>query len=271
MKISLRLSCLSSILLAVSLSSCASVKGGANAIVEGTGNAAKSVASVFGSGAKENTPTEVKTHSENRYTSEELLVSDVTGAAPKKAQAEEEKNRFKIYPFKRMTPEEKSMRAAQRKERKLEKAWGQIVDRSEMRLVGDDRVRIDVESPFIMDVEEMEYLLLARAAGEAARAGYDRFAIVYIEYSGGRGLSNFLLPEMKMTSSDWVGSYEALISERESQRLMGKYKKIGYKQLDAVVLFISGEDKRRRDSFPASELYVNMLNERLYGGKYPYK
>ncbi len=242
-----------------------SVAKGAGNVVKGTGNAVKGVGKGVGNTVGAIIPGNKRI---------ELEPGEETDRRVRQVVVDGEVKRYiyvrrEIYPFKRR---EKLEGDAITNQVLREKAWAKVVNSTEMRLVGDNRVRIDVKGPLVIDIEEMEYLLLGRAAGEAARSGYDRFAIVYINYSGGGGLTSILLPDVSATSgSSWIGAYEDLVAERESQRLVGGYNKFSAKDIEAVVLFLPSEDRRRRDTFPATEVYLNMLNEGLYDGKYPYK
>lgn len=192
---------------------------------------------------------------------------DAIEASYGKTPADAEKTRrgiFSVYPFMRQRGDAASNLVLK------ERAWTRIVKRTDVRLIGDDRIRIDVKSPYVMSVEDMEFILLGRAAGEAYRAGYPNFSIVYARYKGGEGLGGLLMPQFNYATSDWIGSYEGLVRERENQRLTGNYNKVGAKKIEAVVRFIGTDSRRRRNSFTADELYLNMLNERLFDGDYPY-
>lgn len=159
----------------------------------------------------------------------------------------------------------------ERSDKLQRRAWNEVIRRTEVRLVSDNRVRIDVQSPYVMSVEEMEYILLGRAAGEAYRAGFKDFSIVYARYQGGKGLGSLLLPQFNYATDDWIGSYEDLVRNREDQRLTGGYSRIGAKRIEAVIRFVGKDEKRRRQTFAADDLYLNMLNERLFGGEFPYR
>ncbi|MEM9422956.1 MAG: hypothetical protein AAF986_10740, partial [Pseudomonadota bacterium] len=63
------------------------------------------------------------------------------------------------------------------------KAWSQVSGKTDLVVVGKNRVRISTNGAFSMDISAMETLLLARAAGEAADRGAPRFAIVHVQYN----------------------------------------------------------------------------------------
>ena len=171
------------------------------------------------------------------------------------------------YPFYQRPGDE-----GQRSDKLKRRAWKELLNYTEVRLIGDNRIRIDVKSPYIMSVEDMEYILLGRAAGETARAGFREFSIVYARYHGGEGLSSLLLPEVSFgATNDWIGSYEDLVRNREDQRLSGRYNRIGGKRIEAVIRLVEDGESRRRETFAADDLYLNMLNERLFGGEFPYR
>ncbi|WP_306251684.1 hypothetical protein [Parvularcula sp. IMCC14364] len=228
------------------------------------GSVARGVGSVFGGLAPKKQDVEVKPGEEAKG---DMVEVEVDGEVKRFVQKRPSINPFKTYPFKPLPNQEGDVTTNQIMRAQ---AWSDIVDISQVRLIGDDRMRIDILSPFVMSVEEMEYVLLARAAGEASRAGFPRFSIVYLNYKGGKGLSNLLLPEIKYGGSDWIGTYEDLITERESQRLTGNVNRIGAKRLEAVILLQPAENRRQRETFAATETYLNMLNNRKFEGQYPY-
>ncbi|MCI5047858.1 MAG: hypothetical protein MRY59_10170 [Aquisalinus sp.] len=241
---------------------------GLGAVGTGIGNAGGSVArgvgNVFGGLAPKKQDIEVKPGEEPDG---DVVEVEVDGEVKRFVQKRPSINPFKTYPFKPLPNQEGDVTSNQIMRAQV---WSGIVDISQVRLIGDDRMRIDILSPFVMSVEEMEYVLLARAAGEASRAGFPRFSIVYLNYKGGKGLSNLLLPEIKYGGSDWIGTYEDLITERENQRLTGNVNRVGAKKLEAVILLQPAENRRRRETFAATETYLNMLNNRKFNGQYPY-
>ena len=260
---------------AVALAGCTTVRKGAGAVGDGVGAVAKDtgnviggvgrgVGSVFGGLAPKRQLQEVEPGDEPEG---DVVEVTVDGETKRFVNRIPNINPFGTYPFKRLYMPDGDATDSQLLR---ERAWAKVIDQTEVRLIGDDRVRINVFSPFVMAPEDMEYLLLARAAGEATRAGYPRFAIVYLNYEGGTGLSALLLPEISMAGDDWIGAYEELIVERENQRLVGDISRFGSKRLEAVVRFMPAEDMRRRETFAATETYLNMLNEKLFGGEYPY-
>ena len=263
------------VFMALALDGCASVRKGAGragqavgdgigSVAKGTGNVVKGVGGVFSGLAPKKQQVELEPGEE---TDREVIETVEDGEVKRFVLRRPSLNPFGTYPFKRLPVQEGD---ASTNQLLREQAWARIIKFTKFRQMGDDRARIDVTSPFIMEIEEMEYILLGRAAGEAARAGYKSFSIVYLNYEGGRGLGSLLVPEINLTTNDWIGSYEELVIARENQRLTGNYSKIGGKNIEAVVLFLPEEDRRRRETFPATDVYLAMMNEGVFDDQFPY-
>jgi hypothetical protein len=251
------------------LVSCATVKEAGSATV----NAVKNIPTPFGEETeeykarkqeKEARRAERKRQYEERKAQRRESIQERKDAAEKGEVFSFVNPLYALYPFK---PQEGD---ASNNQVLRERAWANVIDRTKVRLIDEDRMRIDMKSAYIMSVDDMEYVLLARAAGEAARAGKDSFSIVYVKYSGGKNVFDMLMPSFSYSDAEWIGTYEDLIRERENQRLTGGLGKIGRKHMAAVVYFTDKADAKHRDTFSATPLYLNMLNERLFNGKYPY-
>ncbi|MGV6801199.1 MAG: hypothetical protein ACWA5L_04685 [bacterium] len=143
------------------------------------------------------------------------------------------------------------------------KAWRKVVKLSRVQPVTTSTMRIEVNGPIVMSPSEMEYVLLARASGEALKRGYQEFAFTHLDYQGGEGLTSMLLPDVSFSERQWIGSYEDMLIARDNQNILGEMGRYGKKSITAVVVFRkTGEEKRRR-TFPAEATYGNMLNSRL--------
>lgn len=144
-----------------------------------------------------------------------------------------------------------------------DRAWRKVTRITRVQPVTPTTIRVDVNGPIVMSPENLEYILLARAAGETLKRGYSEFAFTHIEYEGGEGLSNLLVPSVSFTERQWIGTYEDLLIARDNQNILGDMGRFGKKSITAVVVLRKpGEEKRRR-TFPAEATYINMLNSRL--------
>jgi hypothetical protein len=103
-----------------------------------------------------------------------------------------------------------------------------------------------------MPVEDLEIAVLARAAGEAAGRGAERFAIVHAEYHQ-RGA--FLTPDIEPLGQTYIGSYERLLRFREEEQ-----KRFSQTTGMTVVVVLQREGEIGvRQSFDAAETYDAML------------
>lgn len=143
------------------------------------------------------------------------------------------------------------------------RAWRQIIRHSDTQPITDDTMRVDVTGSFTTDPKKLDYVLLARASGEALKRGYPEFAITHIEYSGGQGLTSMLVPNVSFAERTWIGTYSDLLIAKDNQNVLGEMGKYGFKSVEAVVVFRQAGEERRRETFPAAQTYINMLNSRL--------
>lgn len=119
--------------------------------------------------------------------------------------------------------------------------------------LGNDRLRIDIEKPLLMGVEDMEYAALARAASEAMERGAPAFAIVKADY--GQRLA-FLSRDMAPLGSVWIGSYEDLLAEREREA-----DQLGRITAASFVVKLEPEGgSLLRETFDAEETYSALLD-----------
>lgn len=167
------------------------------------------------------------------------------------------------YPFK---PE---MGDASNNAKLQKKAWRRVARSSQARWIDEDHIRIDVFGGVFRSVDEMEYSLLARAAGETNRSGEEAFEISYLSYQGATPLDS-LTPSLRVHDKTRIGSYSALLREREFQDGFSNMSRLSQKKLVAVIHLLPAARPKASESFDASPVYLNMLNAKLFDGLFPY-
>ncbi len=131
------------------------------------------------------------------------------------------------------------------------KAWSQVSKKTDLVVVGKNRVRITANGAFSSDMASMESLLLARAAGVALERGAPRFAVVHTQYNH-EGVTR------------WIGSYEALMRARSDADISGNLNKpLGFKSATIVVRMLGDEEEADRQAFASEATYEALLNDRI--------
>lgn len=146
---------------------------------------------------------------------------------------------------------------------KQAKAWRAINAFTDITDVGGNRLRVMANTPFASGGDELEKAALMRAAGEAARRGYPRFAIVYVDYRE-RGPASWLSPDLGDPTARWIGSYEDLLAARDRADLDGSLDgPFGFKRLEAVVLMLGPDEEPYREAFTTNEVYAALTQDRI--------
>lgn len=97
----------------------------------------------------------------------------------------------------------------------------------------------------------MEYSLLARAAGETNRSGEEAFEISYLSYQGATPLDS-LTPSLRVHDKTRIGSYSALLREREFQDGFSNMSRLSQKNwLRSFTCYLLRGQKRRKASMRA--------------------
>ena len=137
--------------------------------------------------------------------------------------------------------------------------WEELRNKTIATPVSDGRVLIQSKAtPFASD-NAAEQFFLVRAAVEALNANKDGFVVLQLEYyKTGISLPS-LIPDINLSSRQWIGNYEGFAENRNEQNLFASRKRIKNMALDGVVLLLDKEDYPNRDRFDAGEIYVNLL------------
>lgn len=146
---------------------------------------------------------------------------------------------------------------------KAARAWDQVLRDTRAVPIGRDRLRIEASTPFVQELSVLDYTALGRAAGEAIRAGADRFAITYVDYDGDP-LASFLVPEVGLGETGWIGTYEDLLAARDMGDLTSSVGDlVGYRKVAMVVVLLDEGERTDLPAFEAGPLYESMLHERI--------
>lgn len=146
----------------------------------------------------------------------------------------------------------------------LDRAWGGIVREADAVPLGEGRVRVTVASPFVANLDAMEYAALARAAGAARQAGAPRFAIVHLDYEAGGPLRGLLAPGVDLPGPDWVGTFEDLQAARAWQDITGAVDgRYGLRTITMIVRLLDEGEAPGRPAFATGETLDAMLAERI--------
>lgn len=144
-----------------------------------------------------------------------------------------------------------------------EKAWQALLDRSEVRQVGDDRLIVEAWGSIGTSMEVVELRLLARAGAAVDFMGKSHFAIVHIR-DRNQPVSNGLFSDSIFGADEiWIGTYEGLVRSRyERDYGMAPRQWLG-PALSAVVIALDEDDLGRKDAFEALNMYNTLNREKL--------
>lgn len=133
-------------------------------------------------------------------------------------------------------------------------ALRQIGRVTEVTYLGNDRLKLTTEKPFLLGVEGLEYALLARAAEETKARGGVSFAIVRADYHQRGALfgDESLMP----LGRTWIGSYEDLLAHRERETARpGKITGVSW-----IVVMQPADEVPLRRTFSADETYGALVD-----------
>ena len=151
---------------------------------------------------------------------------------------------------------------------KRAKAWHSVSQTTDVTEVSSQRLRLRSKTPFAAGGDELEKATLLRAAGEVRSRGYERFAIVYVDYNE-RGLGSLMGPNLGESTKRWIGTYEDLLDARDRADLDGSLDgPFGFKSMDVVIVMLNDDEETRRDAFVAGELYGSLIEDRIERHKF---
>lgn len=143
------------------------------------------------------------------------------------------------------------------------KAWSQIEADTDVVAIGDARMSVSTRAGLGNAGELLEINMLTRAAAEALRQGYPRFAIVHVDYDEAN-LTSLLAPSFGEPTTSWIGTYEALLAARAAGDPDNTLdSRLGRRKVTAVVRFLREDEALDRDSFSADETYRRLIVERI--------
>ena len=143
------------------------------------------------------------------------------------------------------------------------KAWASVSDTTDVTVIGQNRLRLRSHTPFASGGDELEKSMLLRAAGEARGRGFDRFAIVYVDYAE-RGVGSWFGGDLGDSSKRWIGSYEDLLAARDRADLDGSLDRpFGFKSMDVVIVLLAEGEETRRETFETAAIYESLIGDRI--------
>lgn len=150
-------------------------------------------------------------------------------------------------------------------------SWRRVARSSEVRVIDQHRIRIDVSAAPFKSIRKAEHQLLARAAGETLRLGRQKFIIRDVDYMG-VGLTSWLVPGVDLGYDTSIETYEELVRERRLQSQSVPTGRLAFRQISAVVQVLEDEapSATAEKPFAARDVYANMLNELYFNGVFPY-
>lgn len=144
-----------------------------------------------------------------------------------------------------------------------EKAWIGLLNRSEVRQVGDDRLIVEAWGTVGTSMEVVELRILARAGAEVDRLGKSHFAIVHIR-DRNKPVSNGLFGDSIFGADElWIGTYEELVRSRYERDYGFAARQWIGPALTAVVIALDEDDFGRKDAFEALNMYHTLNRKKL--------
>lgn len=104
--------------------------------------------------------------------------------------------------------------------------------------------------------------VLARASGEAVKAGKSHFVIAYADYDDGP-FGTLLMPEFDMPQTSWIGTYEGLLEARSLSGVNGGGDDVGFRSMTVVVRLLDDGEFENLPAFDAEGFYDALLAERI--------
>lgn len=142
--------------------------------------------------------------------------------------------------------------------RKVDRAWGRVIKRTQVQYITNDRIRVETESGFTLGRENAEQALLIRAAAETLKAGYDGFIIRYLSYETKFPFS--LADSINTFPEDIdIRTYEEFLTYSEEQTMFVSGAGQGFQSVTSVIQFIKAEGASQGRYFPAQEVYKNLM------------
>ncbi|MEO1662607.1 MAG: hypothetical protein AAFR51_16575 [Pseudomonadota bacterium] len=151
------------------------------------------------------------------------------------------------------------MTEVERREAERSEAWDKLVFRSEVRSIGNDRLEIKAKGALGNGIQKVEDMLLARAAAETVREGYDGFYISYLTYESEFPL-HLTNGFISFPETVEITTYEAFLSYSKEQRMMMSASAIGFKKIRCVIVMVKHGAPRIADYFNAEELFENLIS-----------
>lgn len=141
-----------------------------------------------------------------------------------------------------------------------ERAWAQVEHNTAVTWITDDTARIEARGAPLTGIETVELRLLARAAGEGAARGRERFKITHLRdrnYASAGNLFGAMAFEAGRTTH--IGTYEDLVASRYERDWSAAPRAWGSPGLTAVVVFTDEAPTRRRPLFDVEAVYRNLV------------
>lgn len=144
-----------------------------------------------------------------------------------------------------------------------EKAWAALLNNSDVRHVGDDRLIVEAWGSPGTSMEVIELRILARAGAEVDRLGKSHFAIVHIR-DRNQPVSNGLFSDSIFGADEvWIGNYETLVRSRYERDYGFALRQWVGPALSAVVVPLSEDELGKKDAFDALNMYDTLNRDRF--------
>ena len=146
----------------------------------------------------------------------------------------------------------------------MERTWDVVESNTKVTWITDDTVRIEARGGPLTGIETPEtsgsLRLLARAAGEGAARGHERFKITHLRdrnYASAGNLLGGVAFDAGRTTH--IGAYEDLVASRYERDWSAAPRAWTSPGLTAVVVFTDAAPTRRRPLFDVEAVYRNLV------------
>ncbi|MEM9376215.1 MAG: hypothetical protein AAGA72_08335 [Pseudomonadota bacterium] len=144
-----------------------------------------------------------------------------------------------------------------------ERAWHALLERSDVRQVGSDRLIVEAWGAMGTSMEIVELRMLARAGAAADRLGKSHFAIVHIR-DRNQPVSNGLFGDSIFGADEvWIGTYEALVRSRYERDYGFATRQWLGPALSAVIVALDPDDLGQKEAFEALNMYHTLNRNEL--------